>query len=83
VTASAGASYLWDGTRFSADMLFGTGLRADLVLADGSTIPNGDHLPTYTQVNMGASRAFHFTGTGALTVRFDVINVFDKHLRDP
>jgi outer membrane receptor protein involved in Fe transport len=78
VTASAGASYLWDGTRFSADMLFGTGLRADLVLADGSTIPNGDHLPTYTQVNMGASRAFHFTGTGALTVRFDVINVFDR-----
>jgi outer membrane receptor protein involved in Fe transport len=77
-TASAGASYLWDGTRFSADMLFGTGLRADLVLGDGSTIPNGAHLPTYTQVNFGINHAFQFTGSGALTVRFDVINVFDK-----
>jgi len=77
-TASAGASYLWDGTRFSADMLFGTGLRADLVLGDRSTIPNGAHLPTYTQVNLGINHAFQFTGSGALTVRFDVINVFDK-----
>jgi outer membrane receptor protein involved in Fe transport len=24
------------------------------------------------------SHEFHFTGTGALTVRFDVINLFDK-----
>jgi outer membrane receptor protein involved in Fe transport len=78
VTASAGASYLWDHTRFSADMLFGTGLRADVTLADGSSIPNGDHLPTYTQVNLGASHAFHFRGTGALTLRFDIINLFDK-----
>jgi len=77
-TASAGASYLWDGTRFSADMLFGTGLRADQPLPDGSSIPNGAHLPTYTQVNLGTSHAFQFSGTGALTVRFDVINVFDK-----
>jgi outer membrane receptor for ferrienterochelin and colicins len=77
-TASAGTSYLWDGTRFSADMLFGTGLRADLLLPDGSSIPNGAHLPTYTQVNLGTSHAFQFSGTGALTVRFDVINVFDK-----
>ena len=43
VAASAGFSYLWLGTRFSADMLFGTGLRDDLVLADGFVIPNGDH----------------------------------------
>jgi outer membrane receptor for ferrienterochelin and colicins len=77
-TASAGTSYLWDGTRFSADMLFGTGLRADLALPDGGSIPNGAHLPTYTQVNVGTSHAFHFSGTGALTLRFDVINVLDK-----
>jgi outer membrane receptor for ferrienterochelin and colicins len=77
-TASAGTSYLWDGTRFSADMLFGTGLRADLQLPDGSSIPNGAHLPTYTQVNLGTSHAFQFSGTGALTLRFDVINVLDK-----
>jgi hypothetical protein len=28
--------------------------------------------------NLGAGHALHFTGTGALTVRFDVINVFDR-----
>ena len=78
VTASAGASYLWEHTRFSADMLFGSGLRASLTLPDGSVIPNGDHLPTYAQVNLGVSHTFKFTGTGAMTVRFDVINVFDK-----
>jgi outer membrane receptor protein involved in Fe transport len=77
-TASAGASYLWDGTRFSTDMLFGTGLRADQLLADGSSIPNGAHLPTYTQFNLGVNHAFQFSGSGALTVRFDVINIFDK-----
>jgi len=46
VAASAGASYVWSHTRFSADMIFGTGLRDDLTLPDGSTIPNGDHTPS-------------------------------------
>jgi outer membrane receptor protein involved in Fe transport len=78
VNASAGASYLWDGTRLSADMLFGSGLRADAIEPDGSAIPNGTHLPTYAQVNLGVSHAFQFSGTGALTLRFDVINVLDK-----
>ena len=78
VAASAGASYLWSGTRFSADMLFGTGLRDDLTLPDGSTIPNGDHTPSYVQVNLGVSHEFQLTGSGPLTVRFDVINVADK-----
>jgi outer membrane receptor for ferrienterochelin and colicins len=78
VNASAGASYLWDGTRLSADMLFGSGLRADAIEPDGSAIPNGTHLPTYAQVNLGLSHAFQFSDTGALTLRFDVINVLDK-----
>jgi outer membrane receptor protein involved in Fe transport len=78
VTASAGASYLWDQTRFSADMLLGTGLRADLTLPDGSSIPNGAHLPMYTQVNLGVSQNLHIDSVGALTLRADVINVFDK-----
>jgi outer membrane receptor protein involved in Fe transport len=77
VTASAGTSYLWNQTRFSADMLYGTGLRSDLTLADGSSVPNGAHLPSYTQVNVGISRDFHLTDAGALTARLDVINVFD------
>ncbi len=78
VAASAGVSYLWSGTRFSTDMLFGTGLRDDLVFADGSTIPNGDHTPSYVQVNLGLSHAFELSGSGPLTARIDVINVFDK-----
>ena len=78
VSASGGVSYVWLGTRFSADMLFGTGLRADLVLADGTDIPNGAHLPSYTQLNLGLSHVFHIDGSGPLTARFDVINVTDK-----
>jgi outer membrane receptor for ferrienterochelin and colicins len=78
VSASTGVSYLWFGTRVSVDALLGTGLRDDLTLPDGSVIPNGDHTPSYTQVNLGLSHAFDIGGSGPLTVRFDVINVADK-----
>jgi outer membrane receptor protein involved in Fe transport len=78
VSASGGASYLWSGTRFSVDGIFGSGLRQDLTLPDGSVIPNGDHTPSYLQVNLGLSHAFELASTGPLTVRFDVINVADK-----
>src|SRR5579863_8933058 len=84
-TASGGVSYLWRDTRFSADFLFGSGLRASLALPPGVTtpyggtvIPNGDHLPTYTQVNTGLTHIFQIPGAGTLTARFDVINLFDK-----
>jgi outer membrane receptor protein involved in Fe transport len=80
-TASAGASYRWRHTLVSADLLFGSGLRADLVLPDGSHIPNGAHLPYYRQVNLGVSHSFTGWGLGASadhpTLRFDVINLFD------
>ncbi|HYC08393.1 MAG TPA: TonB-dependent receptor [Steroidobacteraceae bacterium] len=78
VAASGGVSYLWLGTRASADFIFGTGLRQDLVLPDGSTVPNGDHTPSYTQVNLGLSHDFRIGVGGPLSVRFDVINVLDK-----
>src|SRR4029077_11371848 len=58
VAASGGVSYLWLGTRFSADMLFGTGLRDDLALPNGTDVPNGNHTPSYTQVNLGLSHEF-------------------------
>jgi hypothetical protein len=77
-TASGGVSYLWNHTTFSADFLEGSGLRASLVLPDGTTIPNGDHLPYYTQVNLGVNHIFHFTESSTLTARFDLINAFDK-----
>jgi outer membrane receptor protein involved in Fe transport len=78
VSASGGVFYLWLGTRASVDALFGTGLRQDLVLPSGFTIPNGDHTPSYTQINFGLSHAFELDGSGPLTARFDVINVADK-----
>jgi hypothetical protein len=78
VSASGGVSYLWLGTRFSVDSLFGTGLRQDLNLPNGSNIPNGDHTPSYNQINVGMSHEFPMEGTGPLTLRFDVINATDK-----
>jgi len=71
LTASAGASYLWNDTRFSASMIYGSGLR--------SGFANTDHLPSYTQVNMGVSHDFNMVAANKpTTLRFDVVNVFDK-----
>ena len=71
LTANAGVSYLWNGTRFSASMIYGSGLR--------SGFANTDHLPSYTQVNMGVSHDFNIIAPNKpTTVRFDVVNVFDK-----
>jgi outer membrane receptor for ferrienterochelin and colicins len=77
VASSGGVSYLWSGTRFSADFIFSTGLREALILPDGSDIPNGAHTPSYTQVNLGVSHDFPIGGKGPLTARFDVLNLFD------
>jgi outer membrane receptor for ferrienterochelin and colicin len=77
-TTSGGVSYLWRETRFSGDLLLGSGLRKDEDLADGGTIPNGGHLPYYTQVNLGVSHVFHIDNAGTLTARFDIINALDK-----
>lgn len=69
-TASAGASYLWKNTRFSASMIYGSGLR--------SGFANTSTLPSYTQVNLGISHDFYLAGpTKPTTVRFDVVNAFD------
>jgi outer membrane receptor protein involved in Fe transport len=75
LTASAGASYLWRGTRFSADFIYGSGLRADS--PDG--VPNGGHVPAYTQVNLGVSHDFNIISPSKpTTLRFDVVNLFDS-----
>jgi len=71
LTASAGASYLWQGTRFSADLIYGSGLRTTV------NTPNDSHVPGYTQVNLGMSRDIQIADRKPLTVRFDVVNVFD------
>jgi outer membrane receptor protein involved in Fe transport len=73
MTASAGVSYLWQGTRFSADVLAGSGLRSS---ANGT--PNGSSLPSYEQVNLGVSHLFDVPRAGRVEARFDVINVLDE-----
>ena len=71
-SASVGGAYNWAGTRFSADMLYGSGLRAD------GAVPNGRELPGYVQVNLGVSHRFTHVPTGPIELRFDVINVADN-----
>jgi outer membrane receptor protein involved in Fe transport len=89
-TASAGASYRlcgtetptdltkprgvgpdwWCGTRLSADMIYGSGLRAGFA--------NTDHVPPYTQVNLGILHDFNIIGANKpTTLRLDVVNLFD------
>ncbi len=71
VTASAGASYRWHDTSFSASMIYGSGLR--------SGFANIGSLPSYTQVNLGVSHDFYLvSATKPTTVRFDVVNLFDS-----
>jgi outer membrane receptor protein involved in Fe transport len=76
-TASAGASYKWiDGTRVSASMIFGSGLRS----GDFNT----SHLPSYYQINAGISHEYQVPWGKPFTLRFDVLNVLDQvyELRD-
>jgi TonB dependent receptor len=71
LTASAGASYLWNGTRFSVSMIYGSGLR--------SGFANTDHLPSYTQVNLGLAHDFNIVAPNKpTTLQFDVVNLFDS-----
>jgi hypothetical protein len=72
VTASGGVSYTWLGTRFSTDMIFGSGLRRD-----AGDIPNGGAVPGYTQVNLGVSHCFDEAPGGPIELSLDVINVSD------
>jgi opacity protein-like surface antigen/outer membrane receptor protein involved in Fe transport len=68
-TGSGGVSYLWNGTRFSTDIIYGSGLRS----GDFNT----DHNAPYAQVNAGLSREFNIPGWNPVIARFDVVNVFD------
>jgi len=76
LTASAGASYLYSGTTYTTDVLFGTGLR--------NGFANTDHLPAYWQMNVGAARDFNLPTLGKLKTRLTVLNIFDRsyQLRD-
>jgi TonB-dependent receptor-like protein len=84
VTGSAGAAYqfcgrpstpgepwfdTWCGTKLSTDMIYGSGLRA------GDA--NIDTEAPYAQFNAGISHEFAQPDGLPLTVRFDVVNLFD------
>jgi outer membrane receptor protein involved in Fe transport len=71
-TGSAGASYRRGETTFTADLIYGSGLRAD------GAVPNGDHLDPYVVVNAGVSQGLALGPVQDLTLRLDVINLFDK-----
>ena len=69
-TASAGASYTWSEVRWSADSIYGSGLRRGFA--------NTDHLPSYVQVNLGATKKFKTTDFGPFEAHLAVINAFDR-----
>jgi outer membrane receptor protein involved in Fe transport len=78
-TISGGGSFAFtDGigqVRTSMDLIFGSGLRAS---PDNAVEPNGEKLPSYTQVNLGIAQDIETTGAFAgTTVRFDIVNLFD------
>jgi outer membrane receptor protein involved in Fe transport len=71
LSGSGGLSYLWKGTRFSADLVYGSGLHNGFV--------NSGTVNVYTPVNLGVSHEFKDGANGKpLTVRFDVVNLFDQ-----
>ncbi|NOT16514.1 MAG: TonB-dependent receptor [Sulfuriferula sp.] len=70
ITASVGAAYRWQDTRYSASALYGSGLR--------SGFANTDSLPAYVQVNVATAHTFHTQLAGKLTARVSLLNLFDK-----
>jgi outer membrane receptor protein involved in Fe transport len=78
LTASAGIAYRWGNSlTLSSDALYGSGLRKGFA--------NTEHLPSYTQFNAAAEKAFDFgPGFGKISGRLAVLNVFDRsyELRD-
>jgi outer membrane receptor protein involved in Fe transport len=69
-TVSAGGTYHLGPARFSADLIYGSGLRRD------GQVPNGDTVSSYVQANIGYAQDFKIAG--GLTMRADIINLFDS-----
>jgi outer membrane receptor protein involved in Fe transport len=77
ITGSAGTSYRFaNATTISANMTYGSGLRAgDFPL----NFPNDTHAAPYVVVNSGIAHDIRWsTDYKPLTVRFDVVNLFDR-----
>ncbi len=77
LTGSAGAAYtLFHGgthpLRASADLVVGSGLRAD------GDVPNGRVLPSYDVVNLALVQSFKSSVLHGTSLRLDVLNLFDR-----
>jgi hypothetical protein len=70
LTISTGGSYLVSGTNLSGNLTFQSGLR--------NGFANTTSLPSYTVLNLGASRKMNFDRTGPIEVRLVLNNVLDK-----
>ena len=73
ITASGGVSYIWLGTRFNSDLIYGTGLRQD-----AGSVPNGGTVTPYAQVNFGVSHRFDEAQGGPIELSLNLINAFDR-----
>jgi outer membrane receptor protein involved in Fe transport len=73
VTASGGVAYNWHGTKLSADLLYGSGLRED-----SNGVPNGGTVPPYTQVNVGVSHRFNDVTGGPIELSLNLVNLLDR-----
>jgi outer membrane receptor for ferrienterochelin and colicins len=73
-TASAGIAYTFpmSQTRVSADLIYGSGLRA------GGATPNSSSLPDYHQVNLSIVQKLDTGVWKGAELRLDVINLFDE-----
>ena len=69
-SASIGASYLLNKTKFSADAIFGSGL---------STGENNKHtMPSYIQFNGAIAHDFNLNSIGKFNLRLAAVNLFDE-----
>lgn len=84
VTASAGAAYGWNHTRVFIDAIYGSGLRRDLNLPTGGSVPNGATVPEYVTVNLGVEQRIALPHQRTLRVRLESVNLADAQylLRD-
>jgi outer membrane receptor protein involved in Fe transport len=71
--SSFGVAYRFGDTRVAVDGNYGSGLRT--TGADG--VPNGASLRPYTTVNLSLQQHVGLPVAGPITLRFDVINLFD------
>ena len=76
-TGSGGAAYtVFQPTnhpaRLSADLVVGSGLRAD------GSVPNGEALPGYYTINVSGVQTLHLPGLKRTQLRLDVLNLLDR-----